>query len=283
MELNFFSKKPKKVALVLGGGATRGLAHVGAIKALEENNIAFNYVVGTSVGSLVGAAYAAGLKASEIEELAKNIKPKDIRKNFLPFTPSVADGIKDVVKSSLGDVKFSDLKRKLCVVAVDVITSNEVHITKGSVADAVAGSCAVPGVFYPVQFENYRLFDGGLSNNIPSNVAKIVFDCDAVVAIDVNSTRGQGTDSTKYLDQIMASIRIMMKSNSLKGYLNSNIIIQPDLKRFKRTSLNYIDEMIEEGYNATLFQIDNIKALLSGKKIESKPQKLKVRKVKNIF
>lgn len=283
MEFNFFSKKPKKVALVLGGGATRGLAHVGAIKALEENNIAFNYVVGTSVGSLVGAAYAAGLKASEIEELAKSVKPKDIRKNLLPFTPSVTDGIKDVVKRNLGDIDFSKLKRKLCVVAVDVKTSNEVHITSGSVADAVAGSCAVPGVFYPVDFGDYRLFDGGLSNNIPSNVAKIVFDCDAVIAVDVNSTRGQGTDSNKYLDQIMASIRIMMKSNSLKGYLNADIMIQPDLKRFKRTSLNYVDEMIEEGYNATLFQIDNIKALLSGKTKENKPKKLKVRKVKNIF
>lgn len=283
MRFNIFSRKPKRVALVLGGGATRGLAHVGAIKAFEENNISFNYVVGTSVGAIIGAAYASGLNASQLENLARNVKPKDIRKNFLPFTPSTADGIAEVVRRNIGDVKFSDLKRKLCVVAVDVITSNEVHITSGSVADAVSGSCAVPGVFYPVEFENHRLFDGGLSNNIPSNVAKMVFDCDAVIAIDVNSTRGQGTDSTKYLDQIMASIRIMMKSNSLKGYLNSDIMIQPDLKRFKRTSMDCLDEMIEEGYKATLFQMDNIKALLSGKKLDKKNKKIKVRKVKNIF
>ena len=283
MEFSIFTKRPKRVALVLGGGATRGLAHIGVIKALEENNISFNYVVGTSVGALVGAAYSAGLTASEIEQMAKNVTSKDIRRNFLPFTPSVTDGIKEVVINAIGDVDFSKLKRKFCAVAVDVITGNEVDITSGSVADAVAGSCAVPGVFYSVSFGDYRLFDGGLSNNIPANVAKIVFNCDAVISVDVNSTRGQGTDSNKYLDQIMASIRIMMKSNSLKGYLNSDLVIQPDLKRFKRTKLNGIDEMIDEGYNATIFQMDNIKALLSGKKLDDKPQKIKVKKVKNIL
>lgn len=283
MEFSIFTKRPKRVALVLGGGATRGLAHIGVIKALEENNISFNYVVGTSVGALVGAAYSAGLTASEIEQMAKNVTSRDIRRNFLPFTPSVTDGIKEVVINAIGDVDFSKLKRKFCAVAVDVITGNEVDITSGSVADAVAGSCAVPGVFYSVSFGDYRLFDGGLSNNIPANVAKIVFNCDAVISVDVNSTRGQGTDSNKYLDQIMASIRIMMKSNSLKGYLNSDLVIQPDLKRFKRTKLNGIDEMIAEGYNATIFQMDNIKALLSGKKLNDKPQKIKVKKVKNIL
>ena len=283
MELKIFTKRPKKVALVLGGGATRGLAHIGVIKAFEEHNISFDYVVGTSIGSLIGAAYSAGLNSNQITEMAKGVTYRDIRKNFLPFTPSSADGIKEVVRQTVGDKDISQLKRKFCAVAVDVISSKEVHLTKGSVADAVAGSCSVPGVFYPVKFGDYRIFDGGLSNNLPADVPKIVFGCDAVIAVDVNSTRGQGTDSTKYLDQIMASIRIMMKSNALKGYLNANIIIQPDLKRFNRTKLDAIDEMIEEGYKATIFQMDAIKALLRGKKADVKDKKIKVKRVKNIF
>ncbi len=281
MEIKLFNKK-HKAALVLGGGASRGIAHIGVIKAFEEHNISFDYVIGTSVGSMIGACYAAGLKSDQLIELARNITIKDIKKGFLPFTPSSTDGIKQIVKNAIGDIEFSELKRKFCAVAVDVITGNEVHLTAGSVADAVAGSCALPGVFYPVNFGDYRLFDGGLSNNIPSSVAKIVFDCDIVVTVDVNSTRGQGTDSNKYLDQIMASIRIMMKSNSLKGYLNSNIVIQPDLKRFNRAKLDFVDEMIEEGYNATIFQIDSIKSLLNGKKVQHKQSKISVKKIKNI-
>ncbi len=276
--MNLFFKKPKKVALVLGGGAARGLAHIGVIKALEEHNISFDYVVGTSVGSLVGAFYAAGLTSAEMIEYAKTIKTKDIKSGLIPFVPSKTDGIKNVVVNALGNIDITDLKKHYCAVAVDVKSAREVHFVKGNLAEIVAASCAVPGVFLPVEYEDYVLYDGGLSNNLPSNVPKIVFGCDAVIAVDVNSTRGYGTDSTKYIDTIMASIRIMMKSNSLKGYLNSDLIIQPDLKRFKSTKLNNADEMIMEGYNATIFQMEKIKNILNGKNKEKKIKKIKVNK-----
>ncbi len=276
--MNLFFKKPKKVALVLGGGAARGLAHIGVIKALEEHNISFDYVVGTSVGSLVGAFYAAGLTSAEMIEYAKTIKTKDIKSGLIPFVPSKTDGIKNVVVNALGNIDITDLKKHYCAVAVDVKSAREVHFVKGNLAEIVAASCAVPGVFLPVEYEDYVLYDGGLSNNLPSNVPKIVFGCDAVIAVDVNSTRGYGTDSTKYIDTIMASIRIMMKSNSLKGYLNSDLIIQPDLKRFKSTKLNNVDEMIMEGYNATIFQMEKIKNILNGKNKEKKIKKIKVNK-----
>ena len=276
--MNLFFKKPKKVALVLGGGAARGLAHIGVIKALEEHNISFDYVVGTSVGSLVGAFYAAGLTSAEMIEYAKTIKTKDIKSGLIPFVPSKTDGIKNVVVNALGNIDITDLKKHYCAVAVDVKSAREVHFVKGNLAEIVAASCAVPGVFFPVEYEDYVLYDGGLSNNLPSNVPKIVFGCDAVIAVDVNSTRGYGTNSTKYIDTIMASIRIMMKSNSLKGYLNSDLIIQPDLKRFKSTKLNNADEMIMEGYNATIFQMEKIKNILNGKNKEKKIKKIKVNK-----
>ncbi len=277
--MGLFTKKPKRVALVLGGGATRGLAHIGVIKAFEENGIEFDYVAGTSVGSLVGAFYAAGYTSSQMEEMAKSLKVKDIRPNLLPFTPSKTDGIKKLVKSYIGDIDVSDLKKPFCGVAVDVKTGEELHFTKGNLANVVAGSCAVPGVFYPVEEGNYLLYDGGIMNNIPSNVPKIVFGCDAIVAVDVNSTRGQGTQSEKFLDTVMASIQIMMKSNSLKGYLHGDVVIQPDLKRFKSTKLDYMDEMIAEGYNAAIYQIENIKMLFNGKLKKFRKKQEKANKV----
>ena len=276
--MNIFSKKPKKVALVLGGGASRGLAHIGVIKAFEEHNINFDCVVGTSVGSLIGAFYSAGYSAAKMEEFAKTIKEKDIRTSFIPLMPSKTDGIENIVTKFLGDINIEELSKPFCAVSVDVKSGQEIHFTSGNLAKAVAGSCAVPGVFMPVNYNDYVLYDGGLSNNIPSNVPKLVFDADVVIAVDVNSTRGYGTDSDKFIDTLMASIRIMMKSNSLKGYMNSDLIIQPDLKRFKSTKLDEIDEMIVEGYNATIFQMEKIKELLSGKVKNKKEKKFKINK-----
>lgn len=276
--MGLFSRKPKRVALVLGGGAARGLAHIGVIKALEENNISFDYIAGTSVGSLIGAFYAAGFSAEKMENIAKTVKTKDIRKSLIPFTPSKTDGIKNLVKNNIGDINVDQLEKRFCGVAVDVKTGNEIHFTTGNLANVVAGSCAVPGVFLPVEEQEYLLYDGGLMNNIPSNVPSVVFNCDAVVAVDVNCTRGQGTQSEKVLDTIMASIQIMMKSNSLKGYLHGDIVIQPDLKRFKSTKIDDIDEMISEGYNAAMYQMENIKLLLKGKLHKKNKKKFKVKK-----
>lgn len=276
--MGLFSRKPKRPALVLGGGATRGLAHIGAIKAFEEHGISFDYVVGTSVGSIIAAFYAAGITSEQMISYVKTLNVKDIKTGLIPLVPSKTDGIQNLIIKYLGDINIEDLKRNFCAVAVDVKSGQEIHFNKGNLAKVVAGSCSVPGVFMPVKYDGYVLHDGGLCNNIPGNVPGLIFDCDAVVAVDVNSTRGYGTDSDKLVDTLLASMRIMMKSNSLKGYLNSNIVIQPDLKRFKSTKLNSIDEMIEEGYNATIFQMEKIKAILNGKVKPEKKKKLKFKK-----
>ena len=105
--MGLLRKKPKRVALVLGGGATRGLAHIGVIKALEENNISFDYVAGTSVGSLVGAFYAAGLTSDEMIKIAKGLKVKDIRSSIIPLVPSKTDGIKNLIINNLGDIDMA--------------------------------------------------------------------------------------------------------------------------------------------------------------------------------
>lgn len=272
--MNFFNviKKKPKIGLVLGGGGARGFAHIGVIKAFAEQGITFDFVAGTSAGSIVGALYAYGMSPAEMQEKAKEINVKDIRTNKIPFMPSKADGIANVLIKNIGDIEFSDLNIPFCAVAVDIKSSSEVHLTKGNLAKSVAASCSVPGIFYPVEIDNYVLFDGGLLNNIPSNVPKL-FGCDIVIAVDVNSKRGQGTESTKYLDQVASSIAIMMKSNSLKGYLNADVMIQPDIRRFKSTQLSNIDDMVLEGYNATMFQMHKIKELI-GYKTSGDKQKI---------
>ena len=251
-----------KLGIAFGGGGARGVAHLGVLKAFEENGISFDEVAGTSAGSLVGALYAYGVSVDEMYQMAKRIDPSEVRNSKIPLVPSKSDGLINLIKNNIGDVHFEDMKKSLTVVAVDMYTGQEIHIREGSVAKAVAGSCSVPVVFRPVEFDKYLLADGGLQNNIPADVVRNM-GCKYVISVDVNPTRGNGTKSTKLVDQISACIGIAIKANCLKGELFSDIMIKPNLSKFKSTSLDGMDEMIEIAYQETMKLMPEIKRLLN--------------------
>lgn len=269
--MKFFEKKRDipvknkkvKLGLALGGGGARGVAHIGVLKAFEENGITFDFVAGTSAGSIVGAMYSFGKTPEEMLKIARTLDVKDIRKSKF-FMPSKTDGIEDLIKQNLGDVDVSQSKIPFSAIAVDLISSREIAFTRGNLAKVIAGSCAVPGIFVPVEYEDMHLSDGGLQNNIPSDVPRH-FGCDYVVAVDVNSTRGYGTSSLKVLDVILATIRIMSKSNCNKGYLNADIVVAPSMKEYKSTKIDDIDAMYAEGYQAGLEAVPKILELISKK------------------
>ncbi len=272
MNMGFFKQKnvlPEqnksvKVGLALGGGSSRGIAHIGAIRAFEENNIKFDFIAGTSAGSLVGALYASGRTANEMLKIVKSVRLKDIKTGKF-FMPSKTDGIQELIKEVMGEnARVENLKKPFAAIAVDLISGNEVIITKGELSKACAGSCAIPGVFVPVEFGTMHLIDGGLQNNIPSDVPRY-FGCDYVIAIDVNSTRGGGTTSIKVLDVLKATIGIMGKSNCIKGYSDADIVIQPKMAKYSAKKLDEIDEMYAEGYKAALEKIPAILEIISKK------------------
>lgn len=261
---NLFKKKKRKIGLCLGGGGTRGFAHLGAIKAFEEYGIKFDVVAGTSVGSLVGALYCANLNFEKMYEISKTVQPKEIRKSKFGFMPSSTTGLQNLIKDNVAYENLQDLPIKLLVVAVDLKSGEEIDFETGEIASVVAGSCAVPAIFTPVQYKEYNLIDGGVMNNIPANVLK-ENGCDIVLTIDVNSTRGSGTESLRTVDSIMASFGIMMKNNSKSGYTYSDLIIKPDIKKYKSTKVEGADDMIQEGYNATMALMPQIIQLIKKK------------------
>lgn len=261
--------KKVKIGLAFGGGGARGFAHLGAIKAFEEYGLKFDYVCGTSAGSLAGAFYAAGYSYEQMYHVIKDIDPKDIRTSKIVFVPSKTTGIENLIKNELGDINIEDLPIPFSAVAVDIISMDECVITKGNLAKACAGSCAVPGVFQPVVFEDRHLCDGGLQNTIPADVPKLM-GCDYVVAVDVNKSRNYGTDSTKLIDVISCSIRILMKGNAIKGYLYSDVMVKPETKRFKSTKKEGFEDMIEEGYKATIDVMPQIMEIFKRKPLKIK-------------
>lgn len=273
-------KSHLKLGLALSGGGTRGVAYIGAFRALEENGIHFDYVAGTSVGSLMGAVYASGMPLEEAVNIAKSISSKDILTNRIKFLPSKTQKFIDFINDIFKDKRFADLPMPLCVVATDIVTGKEMRITSGNLGGAVAGSCAVPVIFKPVDFDGHRLYDGGLVNNIPADVVRDM-GADIVVAFDINPERGYGTDSIKYFEEIKAALRILMKSNSLNGYVYSDCVVKLDLSKYDRTKLDDVDEMIYEGYVQTLEQIPNILQAI-GKTAPDENIKKTARRIKNM-
>ena len=293
--MNFFKKyltwkKPKdnvivnknKIGLALSGGGARGFGHLGALKAFEELGVEFDCVAGTSVGSLVGALYCYGMKADEIIEKALQLKVKDIRTSKIMFVPSKTNKLEELIISFMGDIDIKDLKKPFCAVAVDMISGDEVVFSEGRLCKVLAGSCAVPVVFECVPYEKMNLMDGGLANTIPADVPKIM-GCDKVISVDINKYRGRGTDSTKLFDILMASIRILMKSNCVKGKLNSDILIEPELKDYKSTSFDGAEEMIQEGYRAVMEHKEEIMALFNQSTVLNEPKPKKIREKKKRF
>ena len=257
-------KKKFKVGLCLSGGGTKGFSYLGAFKAFEEFGIEFDMVAGASAGSLFGAIYASRMDINSIKNIAKGLKNSDFRHSKLGILPSSMDKLHDLIEQILPVKKIEDLKMPYFAVAVDLKTGKEVHFNSGNLASVITGSCAIPGVFLPVKYKNMTLIDGGVKNNIPADVLKMN-GCDFVVTIDCNCSRGGGTNSDKLFTQFSTSVGIMMVNNSKQGLELSNLIICPDLKKYKSLNLEGKDEMIKEGYRATVEMMPEILKLFSGK------------------
>ncbi len=253
-----------KVGLALSGGGAKGIAHVGVIRAFKETGLDFDFVAGTSVGSLVGAAYCAGISWEEMAEFCRSVKEKDIRNSRSVFFPSESRNIERLAYRLLGGKNFNELKTPFACNAVNLATGEERIFTRGNLAKAISASCSVPVIFSGVDIEGEHYVDGGLLNTIPSDIARCM-GADYVVAVDLNPTRGEGTSSRRLLSVFWATFNIAMKSTAYKGIMNTDVMIEPDLKRFKSTKLEGVDEMIEEGYRAALEQMPVIKLMLGAK------------------
>lgn len=184
------------VALALGGGAARGWAHIGILRAFDEANVPVNMIAGTSIGALVGGCYLAG-KLDELEEFALSLTPRRIM-GLLDFSlrgAGLISGYKlaERMHVHLGETKIEDLPHSLVCVATEIQSGHEIWLTKGSLIDAMRASYALPGIFAPVEVGNRVLVDGALVNPVPVSVCR-AFEANAVVAVNLSSDIfGRGT------------------------------------------------------------------------------------------
>lgn len=255
--------KKVKVGLALGGGGARGIGHIGALMAFEELGVHFDYIAGTSAGSVIGALYAFGKTPEEIKQMALNLKKKDIMKGMIPFIkPAKSDKIEEILNKTFGDVTiFSELKIPLKVVCTDLKTGKEIDFDYGNVAKVVSGSCSVPGIFSPVVYENMHLVDGGLRNNVPADIVKEM-GANVVFAVDVNHLRGNGTESLSTISVLSSTIGIIMQSKIDKVMESADLIFEPSLENFSPLKFDGVETIIQIGYDTVMANKDKIIKIL---------------------
>jgi NTE family protein len=219
-----------KVALVLGGGAARGFAHVGVIRALEQEKVPIDLVVGTSVGSLIGAIYASDRNSFELEWTAFMLEKETLfdyglLTAFTGMGAAKGDKLEEFVKTKVPIANIEDLKVPFAAVAVDLNRGTRVVLDRGPVARAVRASCAIPGVFNPVDHQGRLLVDGGVIDNIPVSVAREK-GADIVIAVDI-SEQVVNFNITNLIDVMLQSITIMGAENAKEKKKDADVLIRP--------------------------------------------------------
>ncbi len=182
------SQPDHHISLVLGGGGARGFAHIGVIKCLEEHSVPVDSIVGTSIGAIVGGAYACGLSGAEMERIAQSLDSFTMLKTLLPGLSSTGlvhhDNISKFLVDIVGRRRIEDLPVKFRAVATDLLTGEEFVFDKGPLVDAIIASIALPVIFQPAYIDGRYLVDGGLSNPVPISVARALHP-DFCIAVNV--------------------------------------------------------------------------------------------------
>lgn len=260
-------KRPR-IALVLSGGGARGLAHIGVLKILHEENLPIDIIVGTSMGALIGSLYAAGVPIEKIENIGKvvgwddltNISDPSIIRLLLTSKLLSTKKIESYLEKNIGRVRFDELKIPFACVATDLITGEKIIFREGDVALAARASSTVPGLFDPVEFRHRYLIDGGLSDNIPTDVAELM-GADYIIAV-VSSSDFSKNDVKNVFMVLTQSIYIQGKLLDQHNIEIADYVIKPDVSDISVVDLRRSKECIEAGMIAAKNAVWNLKQQL---------------------
>jgi NTE family protein len=283
----------QKVGLVLSGGGARGLAHIGVIKALEENHIPIDYVAGTSAGAIVGCMYAQGYSPAQMDSIVNTddfiswatgildenysyyFRKKEDNASWMNLKFSLDSVIQTTLPTNLvnsvpidfalmentagviakAKYNFDSLFVPFRCVAADIENKQTVVFRKGDLAQAVRASAAFPFYFKPILFEGKILYDGGMYNNFPADVLLSDFQPDMIIGVNA---AGKNTPTTE--GNIISQIRTMMTTPTNFSVICENgILIEPNTDQFGLFDFNKIREIINEGYQSTIAKINEIK------------------------
>ena len=275
------------LGLALGGGGARGFAHIGVLKILEAEGIRPQLMAGTSMGGVISALYAAGLSASEIEEVASRVGNLG---NMVKLLDSDLTNLNHVISNEKvreylaglfrGKTDFDQLQIPLAVAAVDVMSACDVALYEGDLLEAVSATMALPGIIEPLKKDGMFLVDGGSLNNVPADLVDSM-GAEVVIAVDVSP---DVTDMAFWNEQHMPGIAVanwrmnaIMVANftaAKQRKANTDLIIRPNINPQITTlsGFKYVKELVDAGAKAALDALPELRKLMKSRVFFSDPK-----------
>ncbi len=264
MERSQTSDRPR-IGLALSGGAARGIAHVGVLRALEENHIPIDAIAGASAGALIGGCYATGLSIARLEQMASSFRWRHTsRLSFSRLGLQSNARMEKFLRKHLPVTRFEDLKIPLAVMVTDLQKGESIVFRdKGDLPFAIRASCCVPALYAPVRDREGRfLIDGGIVKNLPISYTRDL-GADLVIAVDVNF------DGVRFFDRPKTALGVLAHVFSAVEKIVSNqerdtadLMIVPKVGHIRWDQTRHSRELIKLGYEAGLSAIDDIKAMI---------------------
>ena len=249
---------PIKIGIALGGGAAKGFAHIGVIKMLEANGFAPAVVAGTSAGSVVGAMYASGMNAFELQEKAVALDESKIRDLQLSSGGLVlGQGLEDYVNAQVRNKPLEQLAKPFVAVATRLEDGERTVFARGNTGQAVRASSSVPGVFQPVTLGKYHFVDGGIVSPVPVDAARQL-GADVVIAVDI-SNKARGKSPGDMLGTLSQSIAIMGQKLGQAELARADVIIRPQVLDVGSADFSQRAKAMVEGEKAALAAMPHIR------------------------
>jgi NTE family protein len=255
------------IGLALGGGFARGYAHLGVLQVLEEQDIPISCISGSSVGSILGAAYASGARLQRIIGQCRQIRFRDFaRWRVSRFGLASNDRLGALVQRVFDSRQFEDLVIPTAVVATDLGNGDPVIFKQGSLADAIRASCAFPGLFEPIQIGTRYLADGGLVAPVPTRAAREL-GAEIVVGVSVGMHDGQSGPPANIFQVVSRAVSAAQKNQLEVWERYADIVLRPQVHSIAWDDFERIEESMEAGAAAARSALPQIRKLLAAHQI----------------
>ncbi len=257
---------PAGISLALGGGFARGFAHLGVIRVLEAEGIPINCIAGTSVGSILGAAYASGAPLDRIIAACREVRLKDFSKwSISKMGLASNERMGELIHKWFRALRFEQMRIPLAVVATDLGTGEPYVFRSGEVVTAVRASCAYPGMFQPVEHAGRCLADGGLVAPVPTQAASDMGG-GCVVGVNVGFNNWNGSTPKNVFQVVARAINAAQKHHERTWERFADLLIEPDVHSIEWDSFHRCNESIHAGEEAARRCLPRLRELLRGER-----------------
>lgn len=258
-----YSGRPK-VGVALGGGFARGIAHIGVLRVLEQNQIPVDFIAGTSVGALVAATYASGISLAEMERQGAETSFRDFGRWTVSRMGMASNERLENYLHKFTPVRyFHELKLPLTIVATDLVSGESVYFSDGEIAPALRASCAYPGLFLPVEYRNHILVDGFLTETVPAPAARKL-GADVVISVHLEPGLLDGRPRNT-IEVISRSFSILQIAATQSWRALTDVLIEPDVHHILWDEFVKTPQLVAAGEAAARAALPKIKAALEGR------------------